>query len=61
MLEGIYGLIADVLTNPFQLTQDIIYLFVHPIRNRFDWSLSICYTILLTVICYTVKKLSRVL
>lgn len=51
----------DVLTNPFQLTNDIIYMFIHPIRNRFDWSMIVCYTLLLTLIYYTMKKLSKVL
>jgi len=51
----------DVIANPFQLTKDILYLFIHPIRNRFDWSMIVCYTILLTVIYLTIKKLSKVL
>jgi uncharacterized membrane protein len=51
----------DVLTNPFQLFRDIVYLFIHPIRNRFDWSMIVCYTILLTLIYYTIKKLGRAL
>jgi uncharacterized membrane protein len=51
----------DVITNPFQLIDDIIYLFIHPIRNRFDWSMIICYTVFLTLIYYTIKKLSKVL
>jgi uncharacterized membrane protein len=49
----------DVVTNPFQLVQDIVYLFIHPIRNRFDWSMIVCYTILLTLIYLTMKKLSK--
>jgi uncharacterized membrane protein len=51
----------DVVTNPFQLINDIVFLFVHPIRNRFDWSMIICYTVLLTLIYFTIKKLSKVL
>jgi uncharacterized membrane protein len=51
----------DVLTSPFQLINDIVYLFIHPIRNRFDWSMIVCYTILLTLIYYTIKKLSKAL
>lgn len=51
----------DVITNPLQLIQDIIYLFIHPLRNRFDWSMIICYTVLLTLIYYTIKKLSKAL
>lgn len=51
----------DVLTSPFQLVNDIVYLFIHPIRNRFDWSMIVCYTILLTLIYYTIKKLGKAL
>jgi uncharacterized membrane protein len=51
----------DVLTSPFQLINDIVYLFIHPIRNRFDWSMIVCYTILLTLIYCTIKKLSKAL
>ncbi|MGZ3846645.1 MAG: DUF1361 domain-containing protein [Flavisolibacter sp.] len=51
----------DVLTSPLQLINDIIYLFVHPIRNRFDWSMIVCYTVLLTLFYYTIKKLSKTL
>lgn len=51
----------DVIANPFQLVSDIVYMFIHPIRNRFDWSMIVCYTILLTLIYYTIKKLSTAL
>ncbi|HEY0750685.1 MAG TPA: DUF1361 domain-containing protein [Chitinophagaceae bacterium] len=49
----------DVITNPFQLYTDILYLVVHPIRNRFDWSMMICFALLLTVFYTTLKKFSR--
>jgi uncharacterized membrane protein len=51
----------DVLANPFQLMQDIIFLFLHPIRNRFDWSMIVCYTVLLTLIYLAMKKLGKAL
>lgn len=51
----------DVLTNPFHLTNEMIYLFTHPIHRRFDWSMIICYSVLLTLIYYTLKRLSKVL
>jgi uncharacterized membrane protein len=49
----------DVITNPFQLTSDIFYLFIHPIQNRFDWSMIVCYSLLTTIMYITVKKLAR--
>jgi len=51
----------DVLTNPLQLINDICYLFIHPVRNRFDWSMIICYSILLALIYFTFKKLNKAL
>jgi uncharacterized membrane protein len=51
----------DIVIKPLQLTQDMAYLFVHPLRNRFDWSMIVCYTVLMTLIYLTIKKLSKVL
>ena len=51
----------DVITNPFQLAGDIVYLFVHPIRNRFDWSMIVCYAGLLMIIYFTIKKIGKVM
>lgn len=51
----------DVITNPLQLTNDMIYLFIHPLRNRLNWSMIFCYTLLLTLIYFTIKKLSKAL
>ena len=49
----------DVIANPLQLASDIVHLFLHPIHNRFDWSMIICYTMLMTVIYLTIKKLAK--
>lgn len=51
----------DIVTNPFQLIQDIIYLFIHPVRYRFDWGMIICYSILMTLFYVTLKRLSKLL
>jgi uncharacterized membrane protein len=51
----------DVLANPFQLTEDIIYLLVHPVRNRFDWSMIFCYSIFMTLIYLAIKRMSKAL
>jgi uncharacterized membrane protein len=48
----------DVISNPFSLTEDILYLLVHPIRNRFDWSMIFCYAVLMSIIYLSIKKLS---
>lgn len=49
----------DVISNPFQLFNDIIYLMVHPIRNRFDWSMILCYSVFMTLMYITAKKISH--
>ena len=49
----------DVLTNPFDLMGDIFYLLIHPIRNRYNWSMVICYTVLMTMIYLGFKITSQ--
>ncbi|MGV3658033.1 MAG: DUF1361 domain-containing protein [Chitinophagaceae bacterium] len=49
----------DVISKPFDLTKDILYLALHPVRNRFDWSMIICFTVLMTTIYLSIKKLSK--
>lgn len=49
----------DVITNPFQLINDTIYLFIHPVQARLDWSMILCYSLFMTLIYITMKKLSR--
>ncbi|MGN6399078.1 MAG: DUF1361 domain-containing protein [Flavisolibacter sp.] len=51
----------DVFSNPFHLFNDIMYLIVHPIRNRFDWSMIVCYSVFMTLIYLTIKRLSKTL
>lgn len=49
----------DVLASPFQLTQDIIYMLIHPIQYRFDWSMIICYSVFMTLIYLAIKRMSK--
>lgn len=49
----------DVITNPFALFQDIIYMMMHPIRNRFDWAMIICYAMLMTMIYAGFKLIAK--
>jgi uncharacterized membrane protein len=49
----------DVLTNPLALINDVWYLLVHPFRNRFDWCMIICFTMLLSIFYLTLKKMSK--
>jgi uncharacterized membrane protein len=47
----------DVITNPSRLLSDIIYLIIHPLRNRFDWSMILCYSVFMTLMYITIKKM----
>jgi uncharacterized membrane protein len=49
----------DVVANPFGLAQDIVYLLVHPLRNRFDWSMIVCYAVLMTLMYTAIKRISK--
>jgi uncharacterized membrane protein len=51
----------DILSNPFQLTADILYIIVHPLRNQQAWGMILCFTILLSFIYSMLKKMSRAL
>lgn len=49
----------DVISNPLGLSEDIVYLIVHPIRHRFDWSMILCFSVFMTLLYLTIKKLSK--
>ncbi len=49
----------DVITAPSDLASEIFYLLLHPVRNRFDWSMIICYSLLLSLFYITIKRLAE--
>ncbi len=49
----------DVIGNPFDLANDILQLALHPVQNRFDWSTILCFTLLMTTIYLSIKKLAK--
>lgn len=49
----------DVISDPFDLSEDIIYLLIHPVRNRFDWSMILCFSVFMTLLYLSFKKLSK--
>jgi uncharacterized membrane protein len=51
----------DIVSNPGQLAEDVVYLLVHPLRNRFDWSMIVCYTIFISLMYVAMKRLSKAL
>jgi len=51
----------DVIANPFQLTKDIVYMMIHPVQYRFDWSMIFCYAVFMTLIYLAMKRMSKAL
>lgn len=49
----------DVITNPWSLSEDMLFLVVHPFRNRFDWSMIACYSILLSIVYASVQRMKE--
>ena len=49
----------DVITDPFQLVRDIGGMLLHPLGYHNAWSMIFCFSILLTLMYLTIKKISR--
>jgi uncharacterized membrane protein len=49
----------DIISDPFDLSGDIIYLLIHPIRNRFDWSMIFCFSVFMTLLYLSFKKINK--
>ncbi|GAA4322246.1 DUF1361 domain-containing protein [Flaviaesturariibacter amylovorans] len=48
----------DVLTAPGGLLRDLAGLLLHPVHNRFDWSMIICFTGLLVLLYASLRRLA---
>jgi len=49
----------DVLTNPFQLGHDIADILLHPLIYRYAWGMIICFSILMTLMYLSIKRISK--
>jgi uncharacterized membrane protein len=49
----------DVITNPFELANDIIYLCIHPRRKINEWGMIVSFTVLMTLVYQSIKKISQ--
>ena len=47
----------DVITNPFQLAGDIVYLWIHPVRNMEEWGMIGCFTVLISLVYQSIEKI----
>jgi len=51
----------DVITNPFGLVSDIAQLVWHPLHYREAWAMVICFSVLMTLVYTTLKKVSKMI
>lgn len=51
----------DLLSNPFGLFSDVAYLLMHPIRNRIDWGMIVCYALFMMLMYNSLKRVSKML
>jgi uncharacterized membrane protein len=49
----------DIVTNPFRLCDDIGRMLIHPVCYRFGWSMIICFSVLMTLMYMTLKKMNQ--
>ena len=51
----------DVISDPLDLTTDILRLLLHPILHHNEWAMVISYSLLMTILYVTIKKISRMI
>jgi uncharacterized membrane protein len=49
----------DLITDPLDLIRDILNMIVHPIHNIYPWGMTLCYSVFMTFLYFTVKKMSE--
>jgi uncharacterized membrane protein len=49
----------DIITDPFSLAADITAMVFHPFDNLYVWGMVSCYSIFMTLLYFTIKKLSE--
>ena len=48
----------DVISNPFALVGDIVTILLHPIQYKYAWGMIFCFSVFMTLMYLTIKKLS---
>lgn len=51
----------DVITSPFSLTTDMLRLLMHPMLYKNEWAMVFCFSVFMTLLYLTVKKISRMI
>jgi uncharacterized membrane protein len=48
----------DVITNPFSLFDEIFSILFNPFDHRWVWAMTICFSLFMLMLYYTIRKLS---
>ena len=51
----------EIISNPFRLLADIAGMVIHPLRNHYAWDMIFCFSILMTLMYLTMKRISKTL
>ena len=51
----------DLVTDPFQLLEDIVAMIIHPFRYHNAWDMIFCFSILMTLMYLMLKRISKAL
>ncbi len=46
----------DVITDPFSLAREILDMFIHPVDNNYAWGMTLCYSVFMTLLYFTIKN-----
>jgi uncharacterized membrane protein len=49
----------DIITDPFSLAGEIADMIIHPFANEYAWGMTLCYSVFMTFIYFTIKKFSE--
>lgn len=49
----------DIITQPFSLFTDMLELLAHPVQNKLEWSMITTWSVFMTLLYITIKKLGE--
>jgi uncharacterized membrane protein len=49
----------DIITNPFGLAAYILKMMVHPVQYKYAWGMVACFSVFMTIVYLTIKRLSK--
>ncbi len=49
----------DIIADPFSLAGEILNMVIHPFHNLYPWGMTLCYSVFMTLLYFTIKKMSE--